>query len=207
MFDRLIATVLVGILTACANPINQRTAEKYYAAGERALAAGDLPLAKQDFSRALVNAQIGHLGPGAEAQAAMKLAQVLGNMCEYDAAEQTFLQAISVQEAAFGASSPRTFPARIELAQLNFDVGRYEKAVTYFEKAFAVGGSLIESRSPINYALVLDDYSTALARTGREQAAAEANAKASAVRTAGKVSSPGVVASEYVPYPKSCPAH
>jgi tetratricopeptide (TPR) repeat protein len=137
----------------------------------------------------------------------MKLAQVLGNMCEYDAAEQTFLQAISAQEVAFGVNSPRTFPARIELAQFNFDVGRYEKAVTYFEKAFAAGGSLIEPRDPVNYALMLDDYATALARTGREQAAAEAKAKASAVRTAGKVSSPGVVASEYVPYPKSCPAH
>jgi tetratricopeptide (TPR) repeat protein len=196
--------VLASILTACANPINQRTAENYYVAGERALAAGNLPLAKQNFARALVNVEIGHLGPAAEAQAASKLAQVLGNMCEYDDAEKAFLRALSAGETAFGANAPRTLVTRVELAQFNFDVGQYEKAVLFFEKAFASGGSLIESRDPIGYARLLDDYAIALRQTGKLQASAEATAKATALRNSAKSPSPGTVTSDYVPYPKSC---
>jgi tetratricopeptide (TPR) repeat protein len=203
---RLVSVVvLAGTLAACANPINQRTAENYYAAGERALAAGNLPLAKQNYSRALVNAEIGHLGPAAEAQAASKLAQVLGNMCEYDDAEKTFLRALSTEETTFGATSPRTFVTRVELAQFNFDVGRYEKAVIFFEKAFASAGSLLESRDPISYAALMDDYSISLRQTGKLQAAAEATAKATALRNSAKGPSPGAVKSDYVSYPKSCP--
>ena len=202
---RLVSVIcLAGILTACANPINQRTAENYYVAGERALTAGDLPLAKQNFSRALVNAEIGHLGPAAEAQAAAKLAQVLGNMCEYDDAEKTFLRALSAEEAAFGANSPRTFVTRMELAQFNFDVGRYEKAAMYFEKAFANGGPLLESRDPTSYAALVDDYAVSLRQTGKLQAAAEATAKANTLRSSAKGPSAGVVKTDYVPYPKSC---
>jgi tetratricopeptide (TPR) repeat protein len=201
----LFVVVLTSFVAACANPINQRTAENYYVAGERALAAGNLPLAKQNFSRALVNAEIGHLGPAAEAQAASKLAQVLGNMCEYDDAEKTFLRALSAEEAAFGANSPRTFVTRVELAQFSFDVGRDDKAVVYFEKAFANGSSLLESRDPTSYAALLDDYAISLRRTGQLQAAADASAKASALRNSAKGPSLGAVKSDYVPYPKSCP--
>jgi tetratricopeptide (TPR) repeat protein len=203
--NRLVTFALIIALTACANPINQRTAENYYAAGERAIAAGDLPLAKQNFSRALLNAQLGHMGPAAEAQAASRLARVLGNMCDYDGAEKTFLQALAAEETAFGTTSPRTLPTRVELAQLNFDIGRYEKAAAYFDKAFAVGGSLLESRDPTSYALLLDDYATSLSQTGRSQAATDARAKASSLRQGSKAPSAGAVKSDYVPYPKSCP--
>ena len=199
--------LLTVLLAACANPINQRTAENYYVAGERALAARNLPLAKQNFSRALINTKIGNLGPAAEAQAASKLALVLGNMCEYDDAEKTFLQAISAEETAFGANSPRTLITRVELAQFNFDVGRYEKAAIFFDKAFASGGSLLESRDPIGYAALLDDYATSLRQTGKLQAAAEASAKATGLRDNAKSPSVGAVKSDYVPYPRSCPKY
>ena len=201
---RNVLVILTVFLAACANPINQRTAENYYAAGQQALVAGNLPLAKQNFSRALTNTEIGHLGPAAEAQAAFKLAQTLGNMCEYDDAEKLFLRVLSAQEQAFGGTSPRAFGTRVELAQFNFDIGRYDRAVPYFEKAFANGGLLLESRDPIGYAALLDDYSTSLRGTGKVQAAAEASAKASALRNGAKGPNVGAVRSDYVPYPKSC---
>jgi tetratricopeptide (TPR) repeat protein len=205
MSRRVSIVVFIGFLAACANPLNQRTAENYFAAGERALAAGNLPLAKQNYSRALVNAEIGRLGPAAEAQAASKLAQVLGNLCEYDDAEKMFLRALSAQEAAFGATSARTLVTRVELAQFNFDIGRHEKAVIFYESAFANGGSLLESHDPTSYATLIDDYAISLAQTGKPQRAAEATAKATALRANAKSPSAGVVTSSYVPYPKSCP--
>jgi tetratricopeptide (TPR) repeat protein len=202
----LVAVLVTFLATGCANPINQRTAENYYAAGERAVAAGNLPLAKQSFSRALINTQIGHLGPAAESQAARKLAQILGNMCEYEDAEKTFLLAIAVEENAYGSTSPRTFPTRLELAQFNFDVGRFDRATAYYEKAFAVGGPILEAGDPLSYARLLDDYALALASVGNAKAANDANTKAASMRDRAKGPSAGVVKlpSEYVPYPKSC---
>ena len=202
----VIVVIFATVLAACANPINHRTAEKYYAAGERALASGALPVAKENFSRALVNAKIGRLGPIAEAEAASKLAQVLGNMCEYDEAESMFLQALAAQEAAFGASSLRTVPTRVELAQFNFDIGRYERAANYFEKAFEVGGETLGRTDRSGYARLFDDYSAALDRSGNNAAAAEAQSKARSLRSGVQSSGPSLVnvGADYVPYPKSC---
>jgi tetratricopeptide (TPR) repeat protein len=200
-----LAVVLVATtLAACANPINQRTAENYYAAGERALALGNLPLAKQNFSRSMINTEIGHLGPAATGEAATKLAQVLGNLCEYDAAESIFLKAVASLEAAYGANGRRTVTTRMELAQFNFDIGRYEKALAHFDRAIADGGPALESASPKNYALMLDDYATAATHIGRSQAASEAAAKAAKIRQSAAASG-ALPKEEYVRYPKSCP--
>ena len=202
----VIAVIFATVLAGCANPINQRTAEKYYAAGERALASGALPVAKENFSLALVNAKIGRLGPIAEAEAASKLAQVHGNMCEYDEAESMFLQALAAEEAAFGANSPRTVPTRVELAQFTFDIGRYQKATNYFEKAFEVGGDILGRTDRRGYARLLDDYSVALERSGNNTAAAEVQSKARTLRAGAQSSGPSLVnaGADYVPYPKSC---
>ena len=193
-------------IAGCANPLNQHTAENYYREGERALQAGNLPLAKRDFSRALINAQLGHMGPAAEAQAAKKLAQVLGNMCEYDEAEQSFLQAITAEELAFPAVPLRTFPTRVELAQFNFDIERYDRAVLYYEKALPIGAPVLERKDPLRLALLFDDYSVALSKVGKSGEAADAKANASSLRANAQGQSAGVAksAADYAPYPKSC---
>jgi tetratricopeptide (TPR) repeat protein len=205
MLSRLTVIFCAGLLVACANPINQKTTLKYYMAGENALGQGNLPLAKEYFSRALINTQIGHLGPEAEAEVALKLGQVLGNMCEHDAAERIFMLALSRKEAAHGANSASTAIARVELAQFNFDIGRYEKAVAYFDTAFAVSGAAREASSPGDYALLLDDYAVAATQLGRPQAAAQATAKAAQLRQAAAASGASAGRTDYIRYPKSCP--
>jgi hypothetical protein len=40
MSSRVSFVALAGLLAACANPVNERTADNYFAAGARALAAG-----------------------------------------------------------------------------------------------------------------------------------------------------------------------
>jgi tetratricopeptide (TPR) repeat protein len=146
------------------------------------------------------------MGPAAEAQAAKKLAQILGNMCDYDEAEQTFLQAIAAEEVAYASAPLQTFPTRLERAQFNFDIGRYDRAVLYYEKALPIGSQLLEQRDPRGLALLLDDYAAALANTGNSSAALEATAKASSLRSKAAGPGAGVAKSkaDYVPYPKSC---
>jgi len=206
MHRTIVAFSTAFLLAACANPINQRTAQTYYAVGERALTAGDLPLAKQSFSRALINARIGNLGPAAESQAAMKLGQVLGNLCEYEEAGRAFLDAFKADEVAYGSGSWQSFPAYVAIAQLDFDIGRYKQAATYYERAFAVGGTRLERADPISYSRLLDDYAVALGQSGSPALAAAAKSKANGLRATAKGPGPGIVQSsvDYVPYPKSC---
>ena len=197
--------ITAALLVGCANPINERTAQNYWAAGEEALRSGNLPLARENFRRTLINVQVGNLGPVYEAQAAAKLARVEGNLCEYEEADKTFQYALSSKMKAVGENSPATFPLRIELAQLSFDTGHFNKSIEYFERAFAVGGSTLESKDPADYAAMLDDYATALASTGKPAEAELARARSSALRkSAGAMPSNSKGKSDYVPYPKSC---
>jgi tetratricopeptide (TPR) repeat protein len=200
----LISTVAVISTTACANPINRATAERYYASAEKAVAAGDLQSAKIGYSRALLNAKLGGMGPAAEAQVARKLGRIHGNLCEPDEAERAFLHVVSSEEQLYGPDSWRTFPARGELAQLFFDIGNYPKAVMYFEKAFAVGEKLLTEKHPLGFADLLDDYATALEGTGNTTAAQDARARAAALREKGGPQGAVRSRSDYKPYPRTC---
>jgi tetratricopeptide (TPR) repeat protein len=204
MIKHLLATLLVAaLLSGCAAPVNRHTATNYYQAGETALAQGNLAHARQMFSRALINARLGNMGPEAEGQVLAKLGRVFGNLCQYDEAEKAFSDAISVYSAAFGEKSPRFFPTRMELAQFSYDIGRYEKAVGYFDQAFPFGIAVIEKADPPGYVAIMKDYADALSRTGKADLAKQALSKAAAVE--GKESGAKLTkGSEYVRYPSKC---
>jgi len=193
-------------LAACANSLNERTAQKYYAAGEQAAGQGDLAAARENYRRALINTQIGNLGPEYESQAAAKLARIQGNLCEYEEANKTFLFALGAKEKVVGSESPATFPLRVELAQLSFDTGHYSEAVSYYEKALAVGGSMLAAKAPLDYAEILDDYAASLAYTGKKNESESVKLQAENLRKNSGATHEAIVKlkSAYVPYPKVC---
>ena len=204
MTIRLISSLLLAVLVSgCAAPINRHTASNYYEAGETAMARGDLPHAREMFSRALINVRLGNMGPEAEGQVLGKLGRVYGNMCQYDDAEKAFSDSISAYSSAFGEQSPRTFPSRIEIAQFSYDIGRYEKAVMYFEQVLPLGASTLKAKDPAGFVAIMTDYSDALAKVGKTDLAeqvmsgvAEVKSRASGVDLA-KVD-------DYVRYPTKC---
>jgi tetratricopeptide (TPR) repeat protein len=195
----LLATALPG----CASPINRQTATRYFQAGTTAMEQGNLPHAREMFSRALINARLGDMGADAEGQILKKLGQVTGNMCLQDDAEKAFTEAIAAYSRAYGESSKATFPIRLELAQFSYDVGRYEKAVVYFEQAFPFGIAILEKVDPVGYVAVMKDYADALSKTGKADQAKQTLQKVAEVdgkETTAKVAK----GSEYVRYPSIC---
>ncbi|MBW9267417.1 MAG: tetratricopeptide repeat protein [Candidatus Thiodiazotropha sp. (ex. Lucinisca nassula)] len=203
MKARYLILTIALFIGACANPINERTAINYYQAGEEAMINGQLLHAKEMFSRALINARLGHMGDEAEGQVLKKLGQVHGNLCEYSKAEQSFLEAVSKYEIVYGKGSPLTFPVRAELAQFCFDTGQYPKAIKYYERALKVGESKLKEVDPKTYSLIMYDYSVALEQSGN------LNKSKQVLAVANEYSTKAVAASvagseEYVPYPKSC---
>ena len=195
--------VLLG-MAACANPVNRHTASNYFQRGQEALSRGDFAAARVAFSRAHINAKLGHMGPEAEGQALSKLGVASGNMCLHDEAEEAFRGAVAAYSKADGDQPWRTFPARVELAQFSYDIGRYQKAASYFEEAFAVGGAELEEIDPAGFAVIMDDYAEALKHLGRASEEANARAKANAARTRGVKGKSAVQSDDYVRYPKVC---
>lgn len=196
-------TLVAILLAGCANPISQHTAENYYAAGEQALARGDLPQAREMYSRALINARLGHMGDCAESRVLSKLGRVYGNLCDYAAEEQAFLEARNLDVRTYANNPNLTVPTRIELAQLSYDIGQCEKATQYFDEAFAVMDHRFKEKDPATYAAIRKDYADALQRADQLDKSREVLAEL--VELEGKSSAAKAGRSDdYVRYPTQC---
>lgn len=195
--------ILTVLITSCAAPINRRTAANYYQAGQAAAARGDLVQARELFSRALINARLGEMGPVAEAEALMGLGRVQGNLCDYDAADKSFIEARDLLTKGVPKTPMAALVARVELAQLAYDTGRYDRAASYFEEAFANGGSRLKEGDPAMYVAIARDYADALSKTGRAEQSKQLLSDISTVSVSSGSAKLGK-ADDYVPYPKTC---
>lgn len=197
----LCGLVIVASLSACANPLNRHTYGTYIAAGDQAAERGDLQLAKKNYSRAVQNAWVGHLSAQETANALFKYARILGNLCEHTEAEKWFIEANKSNEEANGPGSEKTYVTLAEIGQLNYDIGRYERAIPYFEKALAVAEKYqLDTKYPASFADVYADYADALKQTGNNEKAKQALGKAASLKKT-QVKNPEPA---YTRYPKSC---
>lgn len=196
----VVAVSLAFVLASCANPINQRTYQNYVIAGDQAASRGDLQLAKQNYSRALANVRMGNLGPKAEALALFRYARILGNLCEHDEAEKAFIEANRLDEQMNGSGTEATYSSVMEIGQFNYDIGRYERAVPYFDKALAIAEKYgLANKYPASFADAYTDYADALKKTGNSGKANVVLAKAASLKAKVTKKEP-----EYTRYPKTC---
>jgi tetratricopeptide (TPR) repeat protein len=188
---------------ACFNPVNAVTYDRYFEAGAAAADAGDLPQAKIFYSRAVINAQIGFLGPKAEAAALYNYGRVVGKMCEYDNARSSFERALVLEEQAEGPDSGFSSMRLFELARLSVDNEKYSDAVGWYARAIALTRKMGADRGdPIAFANELDGFATALEHTGDLAQAAELRRESAQIRADHPGMLPGFVAEHY---PKECP--
>jgi len=196
----IILLAVAALVSGCANPINRKTYERYLVAGNNADILGDLRLDKQNYSRAVVNAQIGFLGSEAEATALFRYARILGNLCEHDEAVKHFIEANRLMEKENDAGSESTYTTLAEIGQLYYDIGRYSESVPYLGRAFEIAQRhTLAKRSPASFADAYADYADALRRTGNGAKAVEVSEKSATLKAKG-----GKVESEYIRYPISC---
>lgn len=188
----------LSLLTNCANPINARTAQRYYEDGVRAERGGDLVLAQRNFSRAYGNAQMGNLGPKAEAYYLYEFARVTGYAGEHAESEKAFLDVLSLIEKSKGEADTLRPPTLSEYARLLHDTAQHAKAVPIYEKAVTdlerVG---ILTADPLGFASFLDDYAGSLAAAGFPQRAAAVASRSASIKEAHKGVSPQFEARRY----------
>lgn len=200
---RLLMPLVISLgLSACANPINMHTAQKYFDAGMAAERAGDYPLAHENYYRAFVNTEIGHADDQRKALAMYNLGRMKGYLCMKTEAEPLLLKSLAVEEKALSQNG-RWYTGRlVEVARFYLGFGDYAKAVPYFDKAtLRLVDSGNEGTNPIEMADFWDDYAQALRRSGSEVKANELADRAQHLResNAGKTA-------RFVPfaYGKNC---
>jgi hypothetical protein len=175
--------VLILGTNGCRNPINARTADRYYQAGSRAESVGDLTLARQDYYRSFWNTQAGLLGPAAEAAALYEWSRVTGYLGNYAEAEWGLTNTLMRIEKAKGEADRLKAPTLCELARMLRDTKNYSRAVPVFQEAIQE----VESRDlvkpdPIGFAEFLDDYAHSLKEVGLNDQAAEVERRSAGIR-------------------------
>lgn len=187
----LLASALASFLASCSNPINAYTAQQYYDYGVQAERGGNLALAGRNYSRAYGNAQMGNLGPKAEAYYLYEFARVTGHAGSYAESEKAFLEVLALIDKAKGEADQLRAPTYSEYARLLHDIGEHAKAVPVYEKAVPelerVG---ILSSDPLGFASLLDDYASSLAAAGFSQRSADIARRSASIKDAHKGRSP-----------------
>ena len=190
--------VAAALLSGCANPINAHTAQRYYESGVQAERANDFAIARRNFSRAYGNAQIGNLGPAAEASYLYEYARVTGYAGEYEESAKAFTDVLALIDQAKGEADKLRPPALAEYARLLHDTGQHQKAVPIYDKAtVALEAVGIESIDPLGYAALLDEYAKSLTVAGFPERSSVISAKSSSLKTAHKNAPPPFVAKRY----------
>lgn len=179
-------SLLVGaLLTACANPINLKTAERYYVTGRDAEFSGDYATARERYARALLNARLGHADPATISMLTYNLGRMEGYIGKCDEAQKLLMDALAQEEQITGPESGITTMRLFELARLNYDQKNYQEAQGYYKRGIPAGEKLgVTESDPIGLANAIDEYADALEKGGEHPAASEARQKAQVLRTA-----------------------
>jgi tetratricopeptide (TPR) repeat protein len=179
----ILSVVCLSVLVSCSNPINAYTGSRYYEAGEQAERAGDLQLARQNFHRAYINAQIGNVGPAAEAYALYDWSRVTGYLGMHAESQKGFSAVLALIPKAKGEADKLLAPALSEYARLLHDTGQHSKAVTIYEKAVAeLEKNKILTIDPMGFASLLDDYAGSLAAAGFSERSAGITTRSTSIK-------------------------
>jgi tetratricopeptide (TPR) repeat protein len=184
---RMLTVGCALLLVACANPINQRTAENYYDWGLRAENAGDFALAERNYERALINARLAH-SPDAWISAAMySVGRMKGIRCKFDEAEPLLLESLKLEETVTGPESAITSKRIFELARFYSDREMYARSLPYFSRGIPLLFKLgVESSDPMALADTLDTYSIALLKSGQSSESERVKLQAEEIRSKNK---------------------
>ncbi len=195
----IFALVIICSLSGCiSNPINAKTGANYYEWGMEAERNGDLSLARQNYSRAYDNAQMGNLGPAPEAYAMYEWSRVTGYLGMYAEAEKGFSDVLILIDKSGGKADNLKPPTLLELARLLHDTSQHGKALPIYEKALAeLDKHDIEKADPIGFTLVLDDYSQSLRAVGDVSHADEIASKSQIIKDRNKSAEAKFVGKRY----------
>ena len=162
-------------LSACANPINDITAQRYYGDGAYYAEKNEWFTARMAYGRAWTNAKIGNLSDDQAAQYAFHYGIASGVICDWKEAERGLNEALQID---IELGKP-TYYEHNELAHMYEARSIYEEAAYHFNESIenAKKHNALE-RHPAGLADSLARYSRALEKLGKHDEALIASQQA-----------------------------
>lgn len=171
----------IVLVSGCAASINEYNARQHAQAGAKAGKSGEFAIARKEFARALTNARLAHANPKMVAALSYEYGRYSGMICDWVEGEKGLSEAYDLDRQNGGPA----YMSLVELARRNLDRQQYGNAVEYFDRVVPELESLhADSRDPIGYAQVLDEYAASLEETGKNGLAGKFRDRAGDLRKA-----------------------
>ena len=155
-------------LFGCVDTINQRSEINHAQTAYSAQTRGDWDTARRHWAKAVVNANLANEPDEKLAILNYEYGRSLGVTCFFDESEKYLNTAYELDKKTNGPS----YNDLIELARLNLDQKKWDKAINYFDKAMPELERVnAETKAPHAYADILADYAKALEGLNRSESA------------------------------------
>ncbi len=169
------------LVSGCAASINEYNARQHAQAGMKAGRSGEFAKARKEFARALTNARLAHADPKMVAALSYEYGRYSGMICDWVEGEKGLAEAYDLDRQNGGPA----YMSLVELARLNFDRQQHGTAVEYFDRVvLELEASHADTRDPIGYAQILDEYASSLEQTGKNGLAGKFHDRARDLRKA-----------------------
>ena len=169
------------LVSGCAASINEYNARQHAQAGMKAGRSGEFAKARKEFARALTNARLAHADPKMVAALSYEYGRYSGMICDWVEGEKGLAEAYDLDRQNGGPA----YMSLVELARLNFDTQQHGTAVEYFDRVvLELEASHADTRDPIGYAQILDEYASSLEQTGKNGLAGKFHDRARDLRKA-----------------------
>lgn len=162
----LIAACHFLLLSGCANPINQATADRYSQTCSTAMQDGRLELAEEACRRALINVDMGHLGDKERSQKLYNYAMTKKRLAKFEEAGDLYIQALEIEERQEKPSNEKIGRRLAEIAVVYWGQGRFEEGLPYVERLLPLADQYIGNERK-TIATLLGNYADALKETSR----------------------------------------
>ena len=166
----IVILLIVLILSGCANPLNRVTYDRYWKQGGDAERAGQLGIAEQAYYRALVNVDMGNLGPLLKAQALYNLGCVKRRIGKHSEAEDLLKQSLALDEKLLSADDLDTDRCRIELSVALAAQDKWGDGSRYLERVLP-HASRFSGHERAFMLEAFKHFAAALRKTGQEDRA------------------------------------
>lgn len=129
------------LVTACANPLNQATSDRYSQSCVESERNNQLDIAEDACYRALVNVGWGNLGEVQKSQKMYNLARIKRRIGKFDEAERLFKESLAIEEKQTPVSQERIGRRSAELAIIYGEQKRFEEGLPFVERLVPLADS------------------------------------------------------------------
>ncbi|MEW6562458.1 MAG: tetratricopeptide repeat protein [Pseudomonadota bacterium] len=133
-------TLITGalVLTGCANPLNRVTSDNYEETCIAAEQNGRLQVAEEACYRALVNVDLGNLGPKLKSQRLYNLGRIKRQLAKFSEAEQLFRESLAIEEKLSSPTDSKIGRRLIELSVSLAGQEKWSEGAQYLERALSI---------------------------------------------------------------------